>query len=181
MALPLVDTSHPTSSYPNGPPTSTSVVSCYCVASMSAPGLSRLCPHCSRIRCRNAPQRRRFKAMTSRRQCGDEDGVGSRVRGAVAGIYENRSLRINTPSTWAGWTQCTSASTVPTKPMTGTVGNQHNLDNLSPQRYQGLKWAAHDPKLASTLSSQWGPPKVSKAGRRMMSRSSPSCTSRLAS
>ena len=48
--------------------------------------------------------------------------VGSRVRDAVAGIYESRSLRVKTPSTWAGWTQGTSASTASTKP-TSTTGS----------------------------------------------------------
>ena len=47
--------------------------------------------------------------------------VGSRVRDAVAGIYESRSLMVNTTSMWAGWTRGTSASTTYTKP-TSTAG-----------------------------------------------------------
>ena len=98
VALPLVDMSDPTSLYPNGRPTSTSMSRCHCAAPMSAPGLSTLCSHCSRFGCRNATQWRRFKARASCRPCGHAI-AGSRVRDAVAGIYESRSLSSKTPST----------------------------------------------------------------------------------
>ena len=120
MALPLVDPSDPTSLYPNGRFTSTLTFRCYCVAPMSVPGLSESCSRCSRFGCRNATQWHRFKARARCRPCGPP--LGSRVRDAVAGIYESRSLRVKTSSTWAGWTRGISASTASTKP-TSTSGN----------------------------------------------------------
>ena len=75
VALPLVDPSDATSLYPNGRPTSTSNFRCYCVAPMSAPGLSRLCSRCSRFGCRNATQWRRFKARVRCRPCGHRTGA----------------------------------------------------------------------------------------------------------
>ena len=98
VVQPLGDPFDPTSLHPNGRPTSTSILRCYCGAPMSAPGLSELCSRCSRFGCRNAPQWHIFKARTSCRTCGHvRPPFGSRVRDAVAGIYKSRSLRVKTP------------------------------------------------------------------------------------
>ena len=121
VALQLVGLSDLTSLYPNRRPTSTSILRCHRVAPINVPGLSKLCSRCSLFGRRNAAQWRRPKARTCCRPSGHAT-VGSMVRNAVAGIYENRSLRFKTPSTWADWIRGTSVATAPTKP-TSTTGN----------------------------------------------------------